>query len=304
MAHKRSHQSRRPRSLSCNARGRLFRAHRNRDAGDALPRRGAWSGADLWRECFERTWWLAERAEKIAATSAAARREAEERLRTLAHRLAEVQEAERSSLARELHDEIGQALTGLKLLLAAAGAAPPEVPASAQRLQDATEIIDDLIRRVRALSLDLRPPMLDESGLLPALTWQVQRFTQQAGIRVALRHRGIERRFPAGVEIAVYRIAQEALTNVARHAGGAAEAVVRVWSGDAALYLQVQDAGAGFDVCAEERRRSGAGLLGMKERAHLLGGSFSVESAPGRGTTVRAELPLAPVPPLAWEAEA
>jgi PAS domain S-box-containing protein len=215
-----------------------------------------------------------------------------ERLQTLSRRLVEVQEAERRNIARELHDEIGQVLTGLKLIIEMGLRARPEVlPA---RLEEARALVSDLMERVRELSLNLRPAMLDDLGLLPALLWQFERYTAQTQIRVSFRHVGLAgRRFTPEVETAVYRILQEALTNVARHAK-TGEATVYLWADQDTLTFRVEDRGAGFDPAVVRAKRTSSGLAGMRERARLLDGHLKVESTPGAGTAVRAELPLRP----------
>src|SRR5262249_8320787 len=150
-----------------------------------------------------------------------------EEMRSLSRRLLQVQEAERRRLARELQGGVGQDLTGLRLSLEMLGRLSPEEAAAS--LSGARALIDRLIAQVRNLSLDLRPAMLDDLGLLPALVWQLQRYVAQTGIRVDLEHTGLEgKRFPPDVETAAYRIVQEALTNVARYAG-VPTAAVRLW---------------------------------------------------------------------------
>jgi signal transduction histidine kinase len=216
-----------------------------------------------------------------------------ERIQELSGRLTDIEEAERAHLARELHDEVGQDLTALRLMLSAARTkATPDTAA----LIRADEMLDALIKRVREMSVALRPPHLDILGLALTLSWHVQRFTEQTNIRIALRHRGIDRRVGPRVELAVFRIVQESLTNIARHAG-VAEATVRVWANDTLLFLQIEDKGKGFDLDGVDKRYGGVGLLGMQERARLLGGTLAVESAPGAGTTIRAELPLGDAAP-------
>lgn len=212
-----------------------------------------------------------------------------ERLQALSRRLVEVQEAERRQIARELHDEVGQLLTSLKLALdrGLRSSAGPTTPS----LEEARAFVGDLVARVRNLSLDLRPGALDDLGLLPALLGHFERYTQQTGLRVGFRQVGLERRFPSEVETAAYRIVQEALTNVARHAG-VDEVAVRLWVQDGVLSLQIEDQGVGFDVEAAFRAGRSSGLAGMRERAGLLGGSLIVESAPGSGTSLLAEVPL------------
>ena len=212
-----------------------------------------------------------------------------ERLKVLSQRLIEVQEEERRHIARELHDEIGQQLTGLKLLLDTIRGRPVQV--ALERLAEAHELIEDLVARVRRLSLDLRPAMLDDLGLLPALLWLFDRYTGQTGVRVNFDHEGLEQRVPETLETAAYRIVQEALTNVARHAG-VNEVTVHAGRNGGAVKLQIVDHGAGFDCNGAPSARVGDGLAGMRERVALLGGRMTIESAPGAGTRLTAEFPL------------
>jgi signal transduction histidine kinase len=211
-----------------------------------------------------------------------------QRLQLLSRRLVEVQEDERSIIARELHDEIGQTLTGLKITLEAARQPAGDESASLAR---ALHLVDELMARTRQMSIALRPPMLDDLGLLHTLLWHLTRYTEQTGIDVDFEHRSLERRYPPELEMAGYRIVQEALTNIARHAR-VDRARVRLWSGDGALNIQVEDAGDGFDYTAVLRAGQSTGLLGMAERAHLLGGQFTVETAPGLGTCITVTFPL------------
>lgn len=214
-----------------------------------------------------------------------------ERLQMLSRKLIEIQENERRAIARELHDEIGQALTGLKLSLEMAGRLPQE-PAR-ENLNGALNLANDLIARVRKLSLDLRPAVLDDLGLLPALLWHFERYTKQTGVQVDFRHQGLEkRRFEQGIETAACRIIQEALTNVARHAH-TRSVDVRVWVDDVTLNVHVEDRGAGFDAQVLEGTSS-SGLAGMQERASILGGVFTIDTCLGWGTHLVAELPLSP----------
>jgi signal transduction histidine kinase len=202
----------------------------------------------------------------------------------------EVQEEERRHLARELHDEIGQILTGVKFALEAGAAAPPG--ASGAKLDEARGLIGEALARVRALSFDLRPALLDHFGLLPALRWLIDRFTGATGVRVNFRQAGLERRPAPELETAAYRIVQEALTNVARHAR-VGEAAVRVWVEDATLRVQVEDQGVGFDPEAVWDAGRSNGLPGLRERVLLLGGRLDVDAALGGGTHLLAEFPLA-----------
>jgi signal transduction histidine kinase len=216
--------------------------------------------------------------------------EANAALRAMSLRLVEVQETERRFLARELHDEVGQVLTGLKMVL------DQSLPVAAEplrgRLHEGVELVNDLVGRIRQLSLNLRPQMLDDLGLLVALEWHVERFTKQTGIAVDFRHAPVPQRLPGQLETALYRIVQEALTNVARHANVQAVAV-RLWVDDERAGVQVEDKGGGFDAERALAARASTGLSGMKERAELLGGEFALESKPGQGTRLTVELPRA-----------
>lgn len=212
-------------------------------------------------------------------------------LRKLSQRLVQVQEAERRSVAHELHDEVGQVLTGLKLVLEMAGRMPPE--ALYEQLADAQVLVNELMTKVRNLSLALRPALLDDLGLLHALLWHFERYTAQTNISVHFAHPGLDRslRFTPELETAAYRIVQEALTNVARYSG-VAEVTVRVSADAESLNVEIHDQGKGFDVEAMLAAASSIGLTGMRERARLLGGKLTITSGFGIGTSIVAELPL------------
>lgn len=211
-----------------------------------------------------------------------------EQLQTLSRLLVDAQETERRRIAHELHDEIGQTLTLLKLSLDTAADAPSEQARA--RLQDASRRTHELIAAVRNLSLELRPSMLDDFGLLPALLWLGDRFAGRT--QVHIEHSGVEgQRFNPEVEIAAYRIAQEALTNIVRHAD-TGRATVRLQADAAMLEVEVEDGGRGFDTAAALAAGCSIGLHGMRERATALGGELRFVSAPGKGTRVMARLPL------------
>jgi len=218
-------------------------------------------------------------------------RAARDRLQALSRQLVEVQEAERRHVARELHDEIGQILTVLKLVVEMSTTLPAdEVGAS---LDKALTLINELAARVRSLSLDMRPTTLDNLGLVPALRWHFERYTTQTNVRVTFKHTGVEGcRFAPEIETAVYRIVQEALTNVARHSG-ASEVTARLWADQDTLGVQIEDHGVGFDTDTESMLAS-SGLSGMCERAALLGSQLTIETAPEAGTRLTAEFPLTP----------
>lgn len=212
---------------------------------------------------------------------------AEEALRAFPRKLIETQETERQRIARELHDEIGQMLTGAGMLLGSKENLPPDAHAS---MDEARSVLRDLTTRVRNLALDLRPPMLHDFGLVHALNAFLQRYERQTGIRVDVEHTGVEgRRFGAEIEITAYRIVQEALTNVARHAD-VPEVAVRLSADDTALRIEVADRGAGFDDAT--RAQNTIGLAGMHERAMFVGGALTVTSSPGGGTRIEAVLPF------------
>jgi signal transduction histidine kinase len=213
-----------------------------------------------------------------------------QQLQSLSHRLVDVQEQERRAIARELHDEVGQILTGLNLSLEVVGHAPTDEQRTA-RLENAQQMVTELIQYVREMSMQLRPPMLDDLGVLPALFWHFERYTAQTGIEVRCQHTGIERRFAPEVEVTIYRIIQEALTNIARHAS-VTHAIVRLWAHNAHLTIQVQDQGEGFRPAETRATSASSGLAGIHERARLLGGHVDIESAPGQGTQLTVELPL------------
>ena len=216
-------------------------------------------------------------------------RENAERLQVLSRRLMEIQESERRQIARELHDEVGEILTGLKLNLEVSAQAASDQVAS--RLGEAQVLVQELMTRTRELSLALRPAILDDLGLLPALLRHFERYTGQTKVHVTFKHNGLEQRLPSDLETAAYRIVQEALTNVARHAK-VKEVTVRVWADPETLDVQVEDWGTGFDPEIALGAHVSSGLTGMRERVMLLGGDLKLESSPGKGTRVRAEFPL------------
>ncbi len=211
------------------------------------------------------------------------------RLQLLSQRLIETQEQERRHLARELHDEVGQTLTGLRLSLEMATRLP--VAERDERLAEAHRATQKLIGQIQTLSLDLRPAMLDDNGLLAAVLWLLTRYHEQTTIMVALHHRGLEHRLPPEIETVAYRVVQEALTNVARHAG-VAQATVALLATPIQLLVQVRDDGRGFVLEDALMGGRSSGLAGMQERVSLLGGMLTIETEPGAGTTLLAELPL------------
>ena len=212
-----------------------------------------------------------------------------ERLRELSWRFAALQETERRKLARELHDEIGQQLTALNLSLEMIARRVSD--AEQRDLFKAQVIVMELMERVREISLDLRPSMLDNQGLVPALEWLIGRVQSQTDIEVEFHHEGLDEPLPSDILTAAYRIVQEGLTNVARHSG-ATHSCVRLAREDGRLRIEIEDKGKGFNP--EIVKQSGrSGLDGMQERVSLLNGSLEIESAPNEGTALRVELPCA-----------
>jgi signal transduction histidine kinase len=214
------------------------------------------------------------------------RRAAEEELRKLAHRLVRMQDSERSAIAKELHDEMGQQLTCLCLALDRVRTSGNPVERS--QLEEMRATAGRVLEQVRALSKALSPP-LGTLGLGPALTSMIEEFSQRTGIRVSYDRMEAVEKVPEELSLALYRIVQEALTNVARHAG-VPSASVDISRRESLLRAEVRDEGRGFDPQASS---GSLGLAGMRERARSHGGTLEVRSSPGRGTRVIAEFPLA-----------
>ena len=214
------------------------------------------------------------------------RNRASHKLRVVSQRLVEVQEMERNHIARELHDEIGQSLTVAEMNLQAILRSPGNAQARRRRLEDSIQAVENVARQVHDLSLSLRPSLLDDLGLEPALRWYTQRQAATAGFEASFRADPLEKRLDPIVETECFRIAQEALTNITRHAE-ARSVVVELRREDGELRLSLRDDGVGFDV-AERRaaaiRGTSLGLLSMEERATLAGGRLEYRSVPGHGT--------------------
>ncbi|MCU1268167.1 MAG: hypothetical protein JWM21_4485 [Acidobacteria bacterium] len=213
-------------------------------------------------------------------------RESQERYRSLSRRLLEEQERERAALARELHDQLGQSLVAISLNLQDIEAELS--PAARARVPETTRIIKQMFEQVRTLAFELRPSVLDEFGLVEALRNLVTRHGERAGLSASFTAKPPDARAPVEIETACFRIVQEALSNVARHAR-ARHVEVTMTVQDVALQVTVRDDGVGFNV---ERLRTDLGLMGMGERAELVGGSVDIESVPGVGTTVHTRFPL------------
>jgi DNA-binding NarL/FixJ family response regulator len=229
-------------------------------------------------------------AELLAAINARLARKdtiEKQRWQNLSQRLLVLHETERLQLAQELQDEAGQILAALTMTIGAARG-----DANAARLGEAQDLLNQLAARLRDLSVDLRPAVLDDLGLLPALLQYFKRFTAQTQVRVDFRHAGLNRRFGSDAETTAFRVLQDALSNIARHTS-VGEALVQAWTDRDTLHLRIEDRGQGFDLESTLTGGQAAGLTRMYGRAAVLNGQLSIESAPGTGTRVSLTLPLA-----------
>jgi signal transduction histidine kinase len=240
-------------------------------------------------------------ANERAATDALAKLQvAYERLGLLNRRIEAAKEDERRFLAHELHDELGQTLTALKLRMQMGARAVPMGNGSPNGASEAIALVDDLIARVRKMSVDLRPPLLDEVGLVPALRAYLEAQSTLSGVSMELEE-GTEKtplhldgRLPADLEIVCFRVAQESITNAIRHASARRVSVLIV-KRPTTITLAVKDDGRGFDVARtlETAAAEGhLGVVGMRERARAHGGTLQVISHPGMGTTVTVDIPF------------
>jgi signal transduction histidine kinase len=212
----------------------------------------------------------------------------QDRLRALAEGTVRAREEEAQRIAHELHDEAGQLLASVHIALDDMVAQVPERSAAVQRIHGLLERVEGQLRR---LSRELRPTILDDLGLAPALEWLTQGVAERTGIPISIT--APVGRLPSAVETTLYRIVQEAVTNAVRHAG-ATRVEVRVWQEDGTVRAAVHDDGRGFDVEATMTRRGdrGLGLIGMRERVEALAGQFALRSAVGQGTEVSVAIPI------------
>jgi signal transduction histidine kinase len=210
-------------------------------------------------------------------------------VKQLSGRLVEAQENERRSISRELHDEVGQALTGVLVEMANLSTLirTGDEEAVAAKAAEIKKEVEASIRVVRNMALLLRPSMLDDLGLVPALQWQAREVSKRSGIWVKVAAEEIPEDLPEEHKTCIYRIVQEALHNCVQHAG-AHNVKVSVQQGGRRLIMHIEDDGKGFD----SQQEKGMGLVGMQERVRHLGGTFAVESGPGKGTAIHVELPL------------
>ena len=220
----------------------------------------------------------------------AALRESRDSLRELSSALQSIREEEKTRIARELHDELGQALTALKMDASAiAGELSPAQAALAKRAEGMKQLIDQTVASVRRISTDLRPVMLDNLGLAPTLEWLTRDVAARAGMPIELVMPNEDLGASGDAATAVFRIVQEALTNVVRHAQ-ATQVRVEILRAGGDVRVRVTDDGRGMGD-ADQRKARSFGLLGMRERAYVLGGEFSIHSVIGQGATVEATIP-------------
>ena len=220
-------------------------------------------------------------------------RKANDKLKALSRKLIEIQEFERRAISRELHDEIGQLLTAAKISLQSANKIADSEKIKSY-LFDGVEIVEVALKHVRNLSLDLRPSLLDDLGLLPAIRWYIDRYAKRTGLHVNIEAQAFDSKLAPEIEIACYRIIQEALTNIAKHSK-AENVDVRIFIEGKLICLIIRDNGVGFDVQkAELEDMSGKsmGLLSMYERVDLVNGKINILSALGEGTIVQVRIPV------------
>jgi signal transduction histidine kinase/ligand-binding sensor domain-containing protein len=220
--------------------------------------------------------------------------QAYQRLTRLTRRLEAAKEEERRFIARELHDEMGPALTAVIINLQLSREDRDEDKRS-RRIADTIEQVDRMVDKIRAISLDLRPPLLDELGLVPALKGYMEAQSQRSGLEIDVEGTNAINGLTPEIEITAFRVVQEAVTNVIRHAG-ASQATVEVRQTDRELQLMVRDDGSGFDMRQSMDRAAAGkalGILGMQERVRMLDGDIRIDSVPGRGTRIEVRLPVA-----------
>jgi two-component system sensor histidine kinase UhpB len=210
-----------------------------------------------------------------------------EELRALTIRLQEVEEAERRRLAQELHDRVGQNFAALSINL---NIIQRELSAESSgkveaRLEDSLKLLEETALHIRDVMAELRPPVLDDYGLLAALQWYGEQFTKRTGVPSVIQGAEATPRLPLPLEAALFRVTQEALTNVARHAQ-ARQVTVTLEELAQEVRLTIADDGTGFDFSFQSETRSAWGLISMRERAEAIGGRFQVKSAPGEGTRI------------------
>jgi signal transduction histidine kinase len=220
----------------------------------------------------------------------AERSRAENELRTLSNRIIEMQEEERKLISQDLHDQVGQSLTVLNLMLARIKNIFKDK--QSREIADITEaqgIVTELIQQIRNISTSLHPSMLDNIGLVPTLEWYIKEFSKRTSIDVNLHYYGDESELTSRIKLTVYRVIQESLTNIARHAD-VEQAEIELLLSGAELQISVTDKGKGFNIT--EMKIDSSGIRGMRERVRAAGGTMHISSYPGKGTSISFTLPL------------
>jgi signal transduction histidine kinase len=219
----------------------------------------------------------------------------QEQLRKISHQILSAHEAERKEISRELHDEIGQSLTGINITLATlAKEATVSTRGLKKKIAITQRLVEKSMKAVHRFARQLRPPVLDDLGLIPALHSHMKEFGKRSKVHIRFKAIAAVERLDNERRTVLYRVAQEALTNVAKHAHATLASVRITRQLDGAICLEIHDNGRSFQV---QRVLSGKGskrlgLIGMRERVEMVGGRFTIESAPGRGTTIRAQIPF------------
>lgn len=233
------------------------------------------------------TWIL--RLEKKAELGQQRAADAERELRRLSQQLVKAQEDERRALSRELHDQVGQQITALRVEIANLGRiAPEEKDTFAAHLREAKGLAEQTMKTVRDLAMGLRPSILDDFGLGPAIEWQAREFSRRTGVPAHVNIEGSLNGLTDTDRTSLFRIVQEALTNITKHAS-ASEIRIALTAGEQGVMLRVEDNGKGMDP--QDARGRGLGLVGIEERAREMGAAFSLHSQPGQGTAVQVSIP-------------
>jgi signal transduction histidine kinase len=222
-------------------------------------------------------------------------RHLQEQLRRVSRQILSAHEQERKEISRELHDEIGQSLTGINITLATlTKEASVNTLGLKKKIARTQRLVEKSMKVVHRFARQLRPPILDDLGLIPALHSHIKEFVKRAGIRIRFTAVAAVERLDSEKRTVLYRVAQEALTNVAKHAQTSVASLKITRQLDGAICMEIHDKGKSFQVqrVLLGKGTSRLGLLGMRERVEMVGGRFTVESAPGRGTTIRAQIPF------------
>lgn len=251
----------------------------------------------MWIECAmypspkEMSFFFRDITEQTIAREAVARSNTE--LRALASHLQDIREEERAVMAREVHDELGQQLTGLKMDLSWIARKLPEVENDPvrQRMQGTLELMNHTIQTVRKIATELRPSILDDLGLIAAIEWQSQEFEKRSGIKTCFHPEMDELDCSPVMKIGLFRICQESLTNVARHSG-AGKVEITLCRGTGSIVLKIVDDGVGLPQQDDTTPRKTLGLLGMRERAMMMGGHIDIHNEPGKGLALSVTVPL------------